>query len=182
LAQEDLRGHLALSGTVVDYSHDVGGLPVTSYRSQAARRAAHSSRATFGDLAGLPLLMRAPCSHCDQISPRGSHAALAAPICPQCGQTIRISISLTTAAGTRGKRKRQFPNDLAQRAGVPPAAAQDRLLTPGAGIARRLRAHPARLSRFVAKKSVQKLPNRHGNPVLFKQGTYPRFHIPQRRR
>jgi hypothetical protein len=66
-----------------------------------------------------------------------------------------------------GKRKRQFPNDLAQRAGVPPAAAQDRLLTPGAGIARRLRAHPARLSRFVAKNSGPETsqPTRQPGPV-----------------
>ena len=73
-------------------------------------------------------------------------------------------------------------HNLAQRVGVPPAAAQDRLLTPGTEITHRLRAHPARLSRFVAKKSVQKLPSRYGNPLLTEQGTYPRFHIPQRRR
>jgi hypothetical protein len=59
-----------------------------------------------------------------------------------------------------GKRlQRVLAHDLAQCIGVPPAAAQDRLLTPGAGIARCLRAHPAGLSRFVAKKSVQKLPS-----------------------
>ena len=43
-----------------------------SYRSQAARRAACSSRATLGDLAGLPLLKSAPCSHREQMSTRGS--------------------------------------------------------------------------------------------------------------
>jgi hypothetical protein len=31
----------------------------------------------LGDLAGLPLLMNAPCSHCEQISTRGSDAAVA---------------------------------------------------------------------------------------------------------
>jgi hypothetical protein len=56
----------------------------------------------LGDLAGLPLLMSAPCSHCEQISTRGSDAALAAPICPQCGQTIRVSMSVATAAGNAG--------------------------------------------------------------------------------
>ncbi len=41
----------------------VPGSPAVSYHSQAARRAARSSRVTLGDLAGLPLLMNAPCSH-----------------------------------------------------------------------------------------------------------------------
>ncbi len=59
--------------------------------------AARSSRAMLGDLAGLPLLMNAPCSHCEQISTRGSDAAVA-PICPQCGQTTRVSMNVTTAA------------------------------------------------------------------------------------
>jgi hypothetical protein len=31
---------------------------------------------TLGDLAGLPLLMNAPCPHCEQISTRGSDAAV----------------------------------------------------------------------------------------------------------
>jgi hypothetical protein len=38
------------------------------------------------------------CSHREQMSTRGSDAALAAPICPQFGQTIRVSMSVTTAA------------------------------------------------------------------------------------
>jgi hypothetical protein len=46
---------------------------------------------TLGDLTGLPLLMNAPCPHCEQISTRGSDAAVAEPICPQLGQTIRVS-------------------------------------------------------------------------------------------
>ncbi len=91
------------------YGHDVGGSPVASYRSQAARMAARSSRAMLGDLAGLPLLMNAPCSHCEQISTRGSDAAVA-PICPQCGQTTRVSMNVTTAAAgapARASRLRQ---------------------------------------------------------------------------
>jgi hypothetical protein len=60
--------------------------------------AVRSSRVTLGDLAGLPLLMNAPCPHCEQINTRGSDAAVAAPICPQLGQTIRVSMSVTTAA------------------------------------------------------------------------------------
>ncbi len=39
---------------------------------------------------------------------------------------------------------------------VPSAAAQDRLLTPWAGIARRLSAHPARPAGFASQKPVQK--------------------------
>ena len=35
------------------------------------------------------------------ISTRGSDAAVAAPICPQLGQTIRVSMSVTTAAAGR---------------------------------------------------------------------------------
>jgi hypothetical protein len=39
-----------------------------------------------------------------QISTRGSDAAVAAPICPQCGQTIRVSMSVTTAAAAAAAR------------------------------------------------------------------------------
>jgi hypothetical protein len=46
------------------------------------------------DLACLPLLISAPCLHCEQISTRGSDAAVA-PVWPQFGQTIRVSMSYT---------------------------------------------------------------------------------------
>ena len=82
------------------------GSPVASYRSQAMRRAACSSRATLGDLSGLPLMMNAPWPHREQIRTRGRDAALAAPICPQLGQTIRVSMSVTTAAAGAGARRR----------------------------------------------------------------------------
>ena len=75
------------------HGHGALGSPVASYRSQAARRAARSSRATLGELAGLPLLISAPCSHCEQISTRGSDAAVA-PTWPQYGQVIRVSMSV----------------------------------------------------------------------------------------
>ena len=68
-----------------------------AWRSEAARPAARSSRSTVGDLAGVPLLISAPCSHCEQISTRGSDAAVA-PTWPQCGQVIRVSMSVATAA------------------------------------------------------------------------------------
>ena len=89
-----------------DFSQGHGGVgsSIASYRSQAARTAARSSRATLGDLAGLPLLKRAPCSHREQISTRGSDAALTAPICPQCGQTIRVSMNRDYRRSGRGAR------------------------------------------------------------------------------
>ena len=37
---------------------------------------------------------------------RGRDAALAAPICPQLGQAIRVSMSVTTAAAGAGARGR----------------------------------------------------------------------------
>jgi hypothetical protein len=98
-----------------NYGHGGVGSPVTSYRSQAARTAARSSRSTFGDLAGLPLLKSAPCSHFEQISTRGRDAASVAPICPQLGQTIRVSMSVTTAAtgaAARGQASRSSSGSL----------------------------------------------------------------------
>ncbi len=71
--------------------------PAASYRCQAVRRAARSSRVTLGDLAGLPLLMSAPHSHCEQTRMRGSEAAVT-PTWPQAGQVIRVSMSVTIAA------------------------------------------------------------------------------------
>jgi hypothetical protein len=53
---------------------------------------------TIGDLASLLFLMSAPCPHCEQINTRGSDAAVAAPMCAQLGQMIRVSMSVTTAA------------------------------------------------------------------------------------
>ena len=46
------------------------------------------------DLAGLPLLMSAPCPHCEQVSTRGSDAAVA-PTWRQWGQAIRVSMNDT---------------------------------------------------------------------------------------
>jgi hypothetical protein len=78
--------------------------------------------------------------------------------------------------------QRVIAHNIAQRIGIPPAAAQDRLLTPRAGIARRLRPHPARLARLVTQQPVKKLSRRRGDPLLAEQITYPSLHIPQRRR
>jgi hypothetical protein len=69
----------------------------SQFNESDCRSAARSSRSTVGDLAGVPLLISAPCSHCEQISTRGSDAAVA-PTWPQCGQVIRVSMSVDTAA------------------------------------------------------------------------------------
>jgi len=64
---------------------------------------------------------RAPCPHCEQISTRGSDAAVAAPICPQFGQTIRVSMSVTTAAAgaaARGQALRNSSGSLAMFAAM----------------------------------------------------------------
>jgi hypothetical protein len=57
----------------------------------------------------------------------------------------------------RGERREQIvAHDVAQRVGIPPATAKDRLLPPRARIARRFRAHPAGLAPLVAQKPIQK--------------------------
>jgi len=51
--------------------------------------------------------------------------------------------------------QRIIANDVTQGIGAPPPAPQDRLLPPGAGIARRFRTHPARLAPLLAQQTVQ---------------------------
>ena len=74
--------------------------------------------------------------------------------------------------------QRVIAYDVAQRFRIPPAAAQDRLLTPRAGIASRFCAHPPCLARLVPEQSIQEFPCRCRDPLLAKQGTKPRLHIP----
>ena len=78
--------------------------------------------------------------------------------------------------------KRIVPHGIAQVVGFPPAPAQNGLLSPRARITRRLRPHPARLALLIAKQAVQERPCRSRNPLLRKQRTHPRLHIPQGRR
>jgi hypothetical protein len=78
--------------------------------------------------------------------------------------------------------QRVIAYDVAQRFRVPPAAAQDRLLTPRARIPGRFRAHPTCLARFVPELPIQEFPCRRRNPLLAEQRTKLRLHIPQRRR
>jgi pyridoxal-dependent decarboxylase-like protein len=129
--------------------------------------AACSSRATLGDLACLPLLMNAPCLHCEQIRTRGSDAALAAPICPQCGQTIRVSMRVTTAAaGNRATTSEvfhcsapavaiAFTSPSCRRSGVPISQAGDLRLQNGHGVADCRRGHGALLQPLRDRRSVR---------------------------
>jgi hypothetical protein len=57
----------------------------------------------LADFVGLPLLMNAPCSQREQISTRGSEAAVA-PICPQFGHTIRVNVTVIIAEQARVAR------------------------------------------------------------------------------
>jgi hypothetical protein len=53
--------------------------------------------------------MKAPCSHCEQTKIRGSVADVA-PMWPQFGQMIRVSVSVASAgAGARQEQVRNFP-------------------------------------------------------------------------
>jgi hypothetical protein len=71
-------------------------------------------------------------------------------------------------------------HDLAQRIGLPAAAAKDRLLAPRAGITGCLGPHPSGLAPFTAEQTVQEQPRRGGHPLLGEQRPHPRFSLPQR--
>ena len=62
-------------------------------------------------------------------------------------------------------------HDVAQRVGIPLSTAKQRLLSPGAIIAGRLRTHPARLARLAAEQCIQELPRRDRNTILREQWT-----------
>ena len=78
--------------------------------------------------------------------------------------------------------QRVIAYDVAQYIGIPSTTAQDRLLTPRAGIAGRLCAHPTRLAPLITKQTIQKQARRSRHAFLAEQKTHPRFDIPQRRR
>ena len=61
---------------------------------------------------GKLLLFHTPGLRCEQISTRGSDAAAAAPICPQLGQTIWVSV--TTAAASAAARGQALAQQLRQ--------------------------------------------------------------------
>jgi hypothetical protein len=78
----------------------------------------------LGDLARLPLLMNAPCPHCEQISTRGSDAVVA-PTCPQFGQTIR------------GKHEREYRRSGRGRKGIQTFVGSLSMLRVSCGLALR---------------------------------------------
>ena len=76
--------------------------------------------------------------------------------------------------------QRVIPDDVAQIIGVPAPATQDCLLTLGARITRRLRAHPPRFATFIAKQAIQEQARRRGNPLLIEQRANAGLHPTQR--
>jgi hypothetical protein len=75
---------------------------------------------------------------------------------------------------------RVLAHQVAERVGLPAAAAEDGLLAPGTGIARRLRPHPAGLAPFGPEQTIQEQPRRDRNPLLAEQRPDPFLCIPQR--
>jgi hypothetical protein len=69
--------------------------------------------------------------------------------------------------------------NVAQRVGIPAAPPQDRLLPPGAGITRRLGAHPPRLAPLRPQQTIKKQTGRCRHPFLREQWAHPRLHLPQ---
>src|SRR5258708_35080737 len=65
--------------------------------------------------------------------------------------------------------------DIAQGISIPVPAAQDRLLTPWARIASRLRPHPTGLAALVSEQTFQKKACILRNTLLPEQRTYPRL-------
>jgi hypothetical protein len=76
---------------------------------------------------------------------------------------------------------RVVTHEVAQRIRLPAAAAEDGLLAPGAGVARRLRPHPARLAPLRPEEAVQEQPCRDRYPLLAEQRPDPPLHLAQRR-
>src|SRR6202790_3028769 len=74
------------------------------------------------------------------------------------------------------------PYDIAQGIGIPIPATQDRLLTPGAGIAGRLRAHPTGLALLISQQTFQEQARIRRNTLLREQRTYPLLDLSKRRR
>src|SRR5471030_1575498 len=73
-------------------------------------------------------------------------------------------------------------DDIAQAISIPIPATQDRLLTPRAGIASRLRAHPTGLALLISEQAFQEQTRIRCNSLLPEQRTYPLLDLPKRRR
>jgi hypothetical protein len=70
---------------------------------------------------------------------------------------------------------RVVAHQVAERVGLPAAAAEDGLLPPGAGIARRLGPHPAGLAPLRPEQPVEEQPRRGRDPLLREQRPHRRF-------
>jgi hypothetical protein len=82
---------------------------------------------------------------------------------------------------TVGQRlQRVVAHQVAERVRLPAAAAEDGLLPPRAGIARRLGPHPAGLAPLRPEQAVQEQPRRECHPRLCEQRPDPSLHLPQR--
>jgi hypothetical protein len=75
---------------------------------------------------------------------------------------------------------RVVAHQVAQRVRLPAAAAEDGLLAPGAGVARRLGPHPAGLAPLRPEQAVEEQPRRGRHPLLREQRPHPPLHLPQR--
>src|SRR6202158_2443123 len=73
-------------------------------------------------------------------------------------------------------------DDIAQSVSIPIPATQDRLLTPWAGIASCLRAHPTGLALLISEQTFQKQACIRRNTLLPEHRTYPLLDLPKRRR
>jgi hypothetical protein len=76
--------------------------------------------------------------------------------------------------------QRVAAHQVAERVRLPAAAAEDRLLPPGAGIAGRLGPHPPGLAPLGPQQAVQEQPGRDRDPLLREQRPDPPLHLPQR--
>src|SRR5437763_16976497 len=74
------------------------------------------------------------------------------------------------------------PHDIAQGISVPISTTQDRLLTPWARIASRLRAHPTGLALLISEQTFQEQACIRRNTLLREQRTYPLLDLSKRRR
>src|SRR5215211_811291 len=77
--------------------------------------------------------------------------------------------------------ERVLARHVAQAVRLPATPAEDRLLPPRPGVARRLGPHPARLAPLRTKQPVDKQARRACHPFLGEQRPHPRLGLAQRR-
>jgi hypothetical protein len=75
--------------------------------------------------------------------------------------------------------QRVVARHVAQAVRLPAAPAEDRLLPPRPGVARRLGAHPSRLAPLGAEQAVEERRRGARHPLLREQRPHPRLGLPQ---